>query len=150
MEDKDKIIIMTKLAIYDKQYGEKDRKINEYFADDYVYRKNFWTRFCVTIACILVILLYCMHRIIIDEVDILKLNYYKEATNILLFISIVIVVYSLISSKTALSDYIKSQKRLGNYFKLIDELEEQKKKPEMETEEASKGEADIVYTGNDY
>ncbi len=124
MIDKDKIIKMTKLAIYDKNIGEKDKKKMTYFCNDYVYRQNVGVRFGAFVGCMIVILFYVMHKIVIENADIITgIDYNAELIGISMFVIIVLVVYSVIGTIVHTADFQKANKRIKKYLKTIDELD---------------------------
>ncbi|MCL2852663.1 MAG: hypothetical protein FWE20_06490 [Defluviitaleaceae bacterium] len=153
---RERIIIMSKLAVYDKNYGEKDRAAGKYFRTDYVYRKNMWTRFYVLLGCMLIVAIYALRVFIVDGNDMLDLDYFGEFINIGIFTLVMLVIYTLIGTKVYVSEYNRSQRRLGNYLQLIKLLNDMSargsqpvsKQPESEQEEPERG-ADIYYTRND-
>lgn len=137
MVDREKIIIMTKLAIYDKNNGPQDRKINEYFRSDYIYRSNMWTRLCAAIGCFIVILFYWLHKVFIDGVDIFTLDFQKTGTDIAFIVAAVLLFYTLIGTVKVTVEYAASQRRLKKYNKLLNQLEQIDKNASQDTEEAS-------------
>ena len=147
MVDKEKLIIMTKLAIYDKNYGETDRRQQEYFRDDYVYKYNFWNRFFVFIATIIVIIMYYSHKILIENMDILEMDYKAELVDTATFLIVVLVIYSIIGTIIATVKYYLAQKRLKKYFAMIAELNDLSKAKDFTEEDTLEDHgADIVYS----
>lgn len=153
--NEERIIIMSKLAVYDKNFGEKDRFANKFFRTDYVYRKNMWTRFYVLIGCLLLMCVYALRVIIVDGTDIFDIDYQGELIRIGVFILVMLVVYTIISTKIYISEFNRAQRRYGNYIGLIQLLNEisgfaqpPRVTSETEQEEQERG-ADIYYTGSD-
>lgn len=145
MVDRDKIIVMTKLAVYDKNYGARDRKINEYYRSDYIYRNNMWNRLCVFFGCVIVILFYWLHKIFVEGVDVFTLNYKDVGINMALFILAVMAFYTLIGTAKATMEYAVSQKRLRKYEKMLTQLDRLEQRASQNTEEASD-----LYYGADF
>jgi hypothetical protein len=126
--DKEKIILMTKLAVYEKNEGAADKRKMEYFLNDYVYRRNIGIRARAMIGCAIVIMLYALHRIIIDNADIISgIDYAKELGVICAFAVSVLVAYSIIGSAVNIADYHAAGKRIKTYLKTIDDLEKRRK-----------------------
>lgn len=120
---------MSKLAVYDKNQAESDKKKLSYFRNDYVYRKNMWIRFNVLIGCLIVILFHTMHKIVIDNVDLMTgFDYKAEFINAAVFTVVIMAAYSCIGTMIYISDYQKAKKRLRRYYKLMDELDKIDKK----------------------
>lgn len=140
MFDRQKIIIMSKLAVYDKNYAREDRKKAEYFRHDYVYRQNLGTRFYVFIGSVIVILFYLVHKIVIDSLDIL---YITDDTALVLigsgiFMLLVQFFYSMMGMLFHSREYNDAQQRISEYFENLNKLEkrnfilQQKREQELE------------------
>lgn len=142
--DKNKTIIMTKMAIYDKNNGDRDKKINEYFRHDYIYRKNAWTRICVTLGCVFVLVGYWTHKIIDEGLDVFNMDYKRAGMDMLLFLFLVLAFYTFVGTIRAAIDYSESQKRLRRYSQMINRLE--RIRPQEEHSE----EASDLYYGADF
>jgi len=123
MVDKEKVIVMTNLAIYDKNYGDSDRKANTFFRHDYVYWKNFWARLYALLGSLILVGFYIIHRLVIIGEDLFEIDYRAEGVRILIFIVAVMVVVSGISSLKATREYSAIQKRINEYLKLSEKLE---------------------------
>ena len=118
-----KIITMTRLALYDKHEGLADRAANDYFRHDYIYRNNLGTRLAVGCGSIIILLVYWLQAIIINEMDLFELNFQQYATDSLMFILAVLAVYSLIGTIQGTRQYYLIQKRLAQYQALVRQLE---------------------------
>jgi len=152
--NEERIIIMSKLAVYDKNYGERDRLANKFFRTDYVYRKNMWTRIYVFIGCLLLMGMYALRLFIVDGYDIFNFDHQGELLRISMFALTMLVAYTLISTKIYVSEFNRAQRRFGNYIELIRLLNEisgvqpASDDKELEQEEPERG-ADLYYTRND-
>lgn len=123
MVKKDEVILMTKLAIYDKKYGLKDKKANERFYKDYLYIKNFYTRLLVLLGCFIIIFIYIITMLLNDNADYFLLDFRLAGIFIAGFIGIIMLLYTVISTKIHSNDYKNIKKRLKAYFRLMKELE---------------------------
>ena len=123
MSNKNKIILMTKLALYDKHTGQADRAGSEYFRHDYIYKKNLGTRIAVGIGGILLLVIYWLRVILLDGVDILQLDVRHHIIQSVLFLVVLLVAYSVIGTIKGTRDYYLMQKRLNRYGQLIKQLE---------------------------
>jgi len=120
MADKEKIVLLTRLALYDKHMSDADKKINNYFLHDYIYAKNIRTRFFACCGTIILVLFYVMYRIFVEQADIFALDYVKELTGIAVFVAAVLVFYTLVGSLRAAVAFRASQKRIGAYLDVLD------------------------------
>ncbi|NMA85170.1 MAG: hypothetical protein GX962_15050 [Epulopiscium sp.] len=138
MIDEKKIRLMTRLAIYDQYEGKKDRQIHNYYQSDYVYMNNWWTRLTVTIGCLIIIGWYLFDLVFIKGVSIVELDYKSFAIKIGIFIVFNLALYTLISTYIYTRKYYQSQRRMKQYFQLIEELEKYQsiEKAEKELEES--------------
>jgi len=129
MVDKEKIIIMTNLAIYDKNHGGADRRANTFFRHDYVYWKNFWARLYALLGSLILVAFYIIDKIVINGEDLFEIDYRAEGIRILVFVVSVMVIASLISSLKSTREYSIIQKRLDSYLKLTEKLEGKGEEP---------------------
>jgi Na+/proline symporter len=110
---------MTKLAIYDQKYGERDRKDNEYYRHDYIYRKNMWTRFCAGIAGIIMLLLYWMYQIFALGVKVLEVDYRQAGIDAAIFFLFIMAIYTVLGTIREAREYAIGQRRLKNYMRML-------------------------------
>jgi hypothetical protein len=141
---REKIIQMTHLAVYDKNDGEKDKRINGYFLHDFIYKNNMMTRISVITGALILVFFYTLHRIFNQNVDIMTLDYPAEFRQIGLFVLAVAIVYTVISSICAAREYRRSQKRLKDYTKRLNKLGAKpdgaaKKRPDRGAAKAKRG-----------
>ena len=120
--EREKIIIMSKLAIYDKVGFEKDAKSNNYFQHDYVYKQNMIMRFFLFFGCLILITFYVMDMFLNDELDILTADFMPYAITFLGFIVVVMVFYSIIGTIIYTRKFNRSRRKVEEYFALMDRL----------------------------
>ena len=123
MLNKNKIAIMAKMAVYDKRHGEADRAVFAYFRRDYIYRKNMWTRLCVSIGAVFLLAVYWLHQIFIYGVDIQEINIEQSVTQSVLFLLAVMAFYTFIGTIQGTIQYHQVQKRMERYIAMIQRLE---------------------------
>ena len=132
MVNQHKIITMTKLALYDKHKAAADSEANDYFRHDYIYRKNLGTRLSVGFCGLVILAIYWLRVIFIDEVDIFELYLRQYVIESILFILALMAVYSLIGTIQGTREYYLVQKRLDEYdgwMKLLERIDEGGKAP---------------------
>ena len=130
MVDKEKIIIMTNLAIYDKNHGPSDRRANTFFRHDYVYWRNFWARVYALCGSLVLVGFYIVYRLVLLGEDLFEIDYRAEGIRILFFIVAVMAVVSVVSSLKATREYSAIQKRIEQYLKLSEKLEGEREESE--------------------
>jgi len=123
MVNQQKIITMTKLALYDKHEGAADRAANDYFRHDYIYRKNLGTRLSVGLGGIIILAIYWLRVIFVDGVDVFELYIQHHLFESITFILALIALYSLIGTVQGTREYYLVQKRLERYQGMMRFLE---------------------------
>ncbi len=121
--DKKSIIMMTRLAIYDKHQGEADRKITDHFRHDYIYRKNILSRLGAFIGGTLVIILIGLNKIYTGEMNVFELDYNDLVVSVVVFFAVLFLIVTLISSVVAAMEYNKAQTRINKYYELLRRLD---------------------------
>ncbi len=122
--DKDKIILMTKLAIKDKTHMKKDKDIVSYYKRDYVALNNFKTRLSITFAALILIGMYIMWQIE-NGLNMPTTQYEIINEYIVPFGSVLLgflIVYTIISSLVFTKRYNEAKIRCGEYQELVEEL----------------------------
>ena len=123
MVNREKIITMTKLAIYDKRDGASDRAANEFFRHDYIYKKNIGTRIAVGIGGVILLALYWLGVVFVDGVDVFELDLLTHIMESMLIVVAIIAAYSVIGTIHGTREYYLVQKRLKKYHNLVNFLE---------------------------
>jgi hypothetical protein len=123
MANPQKIITMTKLALYDKHEGASDRAANDYFRHDFIYRKNLGTRLAVGLGCVFILIIYWSWLIFVEGMDIFELNLEEHFQESILFALAALVLYSLIGTIQGTREYYLVQKRLEDYQAHLRHLE---------------------------
>ena len=117
---------MTKLAIYDKKYGETDKRVNDLYYRDYVYRKNFYVRLSAALGCVVLFGFYIANMLLSGEVDFFEMDYTNLVIDMGIFVGVVMLAFTLIGSHIATKEFKEIKNRLVGYFSLIKQLEELK------------------------
>jgi hypothetical protein len=139
MVNKNKITLMTRLALYDKHHGKADRAVFAYYRRDFIYRKNMWTRFCVGIGGVILLAVYWLHRIFIAGEDInviavqdmvtvsirdyITVDIQRGLLDSFLFVVALLAVYTVIGTVQGTAQYYGVQKRLTRYNNMLKHLE---------------------------
>ncbi|NLK22178.1 MAG: hypothetical protein GX308_08950 [Epulopiscium sp.] len=132
MIEEEKIKLMSKLAVYEKSYGTSDEKINKYYKSDYVYIQNWWSRISAVVGGILLIGLMLFHKIVAQEINVFDIDYRVYGTWIGIFMVILIVFYSLLSTYVYGKRYENAQGRINNYLQMLRQLDEYKPSNQQE------------------
>ncbi|MGL4363012.1 MAG: hypothetical protein ACRCSG_07100 [Cellulosilyticaceae bacterium] len=125
MINKEKIIVMSKLAVLEKNHIEKDFKATTYYLKDYIYINNIITR--ISILCIVggILSIYIFTKletdIVIPTTWMELFLYYIIPYGSILALSL--FVFSLISKSVYRQKYKTIIKRVDDYQKLYETLE---------------------------
>lgn len=129
---------MIKMAQYEKNHRVKDKRITDYFIEDYVYVNNFKTRLGITLVTIFFMGVGAF-RILMKDIII--------PTSMWEFISvyikpyfypwvIAIIVYTIISTKVYNVKYKKANRGLNAYKKHVKQLKQYYEKTHFNSEGA--------------
>jgi len=116
---------MTKMACYEKEHIKQDKKIMDYFIEDYVYINNFKTRLGITLIT-LCFIGFSAFKILMENIIF--------PTSMWHFIDVYIrpyfypwllgiILYTILSSIIYGNRHRKASKRFGEYKKLVKDLE---------------------------
>lgn len=133
--EQERIAIMTKLAIYDKTHGEKDRNANGLFYRDYVYRRNFTLRLAAGVGVIIPFVFHFVFLFLTDGVDLLEFDFVEYFVNMGFVVGFVMILYTFIGSHIATAEYKNIKLRLQQYFALLRQLDETKEVPQKEEDQ---------------
>ena len=124
MVNKNKTILMAKMAVYDKRHGITDRAVFSYFRRDYIYRKNMWTRLCVSVGAAFLLAVYWLHQVFIYGIDIHELDIQQSVTDSVLFLLAVMALYTMIGTIQGTLQYHMVQRRMERYMGMLEKLEQ--------------------------
>ena len=130
MVDENKMMLMVKMAHYEKNHIKQDKKVTEYFIEDYIYINNFKTRLGITLITLCFIGFGTFEMLMKDIIF---------PTSIWHFIEIYIkpyfypwlfamILYTIISSIVYGRRYKIASKRYEEYRKLVKDFKRYKRK----------------------
>lgn len=123
MLDQEKVKLMIKLAIYEKNNGKEDMKKMEFFKSDYISFNNFKMQTSVTLALLFIFGIE-FSKIIIDNIaNITELNFVALGVKYLSIWIFFMVVYTIISTVYNRIEYSRSKNRIDEYEKMLKNLE---------------------------
>lgn len=116
--------VMTQLAIYDKEHGEVDRRANSLFYRDYVYTRNFKLRLAAGLGVAIPAAFHFVFLFFTEGIDLLEFDFVGYFINVGVTIGLVMLLYTLIGTQLATTEYKQIKLRLQRYFSLMRELDE--------------------------
>ena len=100
LEDLKRIKTMVSLAVYDKHYGEKDRKITSKYRRDYVYLRGLSMRIGVAMGFFIICGMYYLYELVIKNADIFDMISKNTIIEIGVGLLAILIIYTFICSFT--------------------------------------------------
>ena len=122
MINEERIIMMTRLALYEKKNGRKELKITKYFPGDYVALQNFWSFVCGTAAFLIMLAFWALYNIENIMMELFTMDIMLFARNILVSYIIFMAVYMLLCYGYHSYRYGKLKKNVNEYLRRIKAL----------------------------
>lgn len=125
MISEDKIKLMTKLAIYEKNIGKEDFEMNKYYKSNYISHKSFDINVGVTIALLIIFLFDFVMKFIENIERMTDFDFLVSlGTKYLSVWFVVIIFYSVITNRVFGKKYDKAKLRIDQYKESLNQLEE--------------------------
>ena len=118
-----KIRLMTKTAIYEKNKGKDDMKLNMYTGSDYVRFNILKTVLGATVTAILIFVMFIFYEMEQVMTDVMKLDYYKIGREALIFYIIFVVAYAIIAFFVYQRRFSKAKKRLKKFKMNLEKID---------------------------
>ena len=131
MLDKRKIRLMTKAAVYEKEYGEEDFKITGYYKKDYASLNTWITLIWITAGYVLLggILFLCFGESLLEGITIMRLIF-LVAVALALYL-VLVILYGIGAGNFYYKKHIREKKKLKKYLLYVTNLEKMSKKKEI-------------------
>ena len=123
MLSKEKIRMMTKAAIYEKQYYRRDLFASRFYKNDYIGLERLKTKIWMTIFYGVFLVGYLFNLVYIEQVDLLHFDYQGFVFRAVVIYLIFGFVISLITSAVYGPRYEKASKRLEAYYRQLDKID---------------------------
>ncbi len=123
MLNENKVKMMTKMAIYEKNEGRKMIKTAKYFKSDYIAFGVLRTLITTTIAFIIMLVMGILYNIDKIITDINNLDYSAIVTGIIICYIVMLILFSVIALIVYGRQYDNSRKGLKRYFSRLNKLE---------------------------
>lgn len=115
MLDKEKIILMTAISVYEERDGKRDLSINGFFRGDYMGAQVLLGAICGTIAFAVIFAMYMLYDLEDFMVNFYKMDVMAFAQGVLKKYVIFLAIYMVISYFVALYRHNKAKKHIENY-----------------------------------
>lgn len=121
--NENKVKMMTKMAIYEKNEGKKMLRTAKYYKVDYIAFGVLKNIIAVTLAYIIIVVLYAFCNIEKMIADISSMNYARIGGKVAVYYIIMLVAFSIIAGFVSSYQYEHSRKGLKRYFSRLNKLE---------------------------
>jgi len=122
MLNKERIILMTKLASYEAKEGKKDAAVYSYFKGDYIGLQVIKAVISATIAFVIICALAIFYDFEVFMSDIYKMDILGFAKNILIMYLCTVGAYGLLAYFVYLHRYKKTKANLKRYYNNLKRL----------------------------
>ncbi len=122
MLNEERVILMTRMAAYEKGEGKENVKIGSYFRGDYLSKELLKSVVCSTIVYLIVCGLYVLYDFEVFMQDLYKINLPALGMDVLKYYVITVVCYGLIVYVACSVRYAKTRKNLKNYYQNLKKL----------------------------
>ena len=116
MINEERVILMTKLAAYERGPGKKNVAISNFFRGDYIGFQIVKSIICATIAFGIVFGVYLFYHFEDLMLDVYQLDLLEIGKDILRYYLILVAVYSVLSYVIYSYRFYKARKNLKNYY----------------------------------
>lgn len=123
MLNENKIKMMTKMAIYEKNEGRKMLKTAKYFKGDFIAFGILKSLIATTFAYIIIVVMYVLCNLENLVSDINSLNYTMIGKKLGIYYAVMMVVFAVITGLVYAYQYEHSRKGLKRYFSRLNKLE---------------------------
>lgn len=116
MINEDRVILMTKMASYEKGPGKKNVAIGNYFRGDYIGFQVLKSIISVTVAFMIVAGIYAFYHFETIMQEVYNMDMIETGKDILRLYLIVVVIYGVLSYLIYSYRYHKARRSLKNYY----------------------------------
>ena len=122
MLNKERVILMTKMASYEEHEGKKNTSVMNYFRGDYVWFQVLKSAIYGTISFGILFGMYVFYDFEIFMTDIYKMDLFQFGKSDLVKYLFVIGIYAIISYAVYSYRYAKAQKKMKLYMSNLNRL----------------------------
>lgn len=121
--NENKIKMMTKMAIYEKNDGKKMLKTAKYFKNDYVTLEILKTLVSTTMAYLVIVALYSLCKVDLLVVNMNTFDYAAMSKTVAGYYVALLVIFGIIAGLVYSRRFEQSRKDLKKYFSRLNKLE---------------------------
>ena len=122
MVNEERIKLMTRMAAYEKEEHQKNKKIVSFFKKDYISMQMLTSIICTTIAFIIVFGLYVLYDFEIFMKEIYQMDLFQFAKTVIIIYLVFLGIISLVTHMVALYRYNKALQSTKVYYTNLKKL----------------------------
>ena len=122
MLNKERVVLMTKMASYEEHEGKQNMKIGKYFRGDYIAVQVLKSIFAATVALALIFGLYLLYDFEVFMQDIYKMDMVGFAKQLLAYYGVAVIIYGAATYGVCAYRYSKARKSLKLYYQNLKKL----------------------------
>lgn len=123
MINQEKTRLMTQIAMYEKREGKEDRVTMTYFKNDFVSLKTFGLLIGVTVALLIILGGDFAIHVLDNLATITEFDFVSTGIKYLTIWVIAMAIYTVVSAFFNRIEYLKSEKRVNRYQKMLAQLD---------------------------
>lgn len=116
MLNEERVILMTRMAAFEKSEGKKNRDLNSYFRGDYVGYNVLKSVISATIAYLIMVAAYVLYNFESVLSNLYATDLIATGKKILIYFIIIVGIYSLASYIIYSYRYARMRKKLRAYY----------------------------------
>lgn len=122
MLNEERVILMTRMASYEKGEGKENVKIGNYFRSDYITAQVLKSVICAIISFLIVFALYIFYHFETFMQELYKMDLVAFAKDVLIIFFAVVMGYGLLTYMVCTWRYAKARKSLKSYYNNLKKL----------------------------
>lgn len=122
MLNEDRVILMTRMASYEKGEGRENVKIGNYFRSDYIAAQVIKSVISAIISFIIIFALYIGYHFETFMQDLYEMDLFAFAKDVLFYLCVSVTCYGVASYIVSTWRYAKAKKSLKCYYNNLKKL----------------------------
>lgn len=122
MINEERVMLMTRLASYEKNEGQENEDIGNYFRSDYIAIQVMKGLLGATVAFAMGFAMYILYDFEAFMQDIYKIDLIAFAKNILIYYGVFVIIYGVVTYLFFAFRYAKARKSLRKYYQNLKKL----------------------------
>lgn len=122
MINKERIVLMTKLAVYEKGEGKKNMAVGKYFMSDYISLHILRTVLSGTFAFLIAVCVYFLYYYEDLLANLYNIDFALLARNVVTYYVVFLVAYGAVTYVVFALRFLKAKKGIKKYYQNLKKL----------------------------